>query len=171
LVGMLVLGALLMGGYFYKALLMYDEIENTGAATFSGLTQLPIIGWVVKYVYALVAPFPWYEAPFFISTSYAGNGLLFFMHMLSSLTGLYLFMVVILKWRAILASDTELKQLVAFALIMSLSILKGSTGFAGYLTIYLPFLVPLIIIRRFKINPVLPIGFVVILNAIVLVAK
>lgn len=171
LVGVLVLGALLMGAYLFETTLAYEEIAKEGAATFSGLTQLPIIGWVVKYVYALLAPFPWSEAPLFIATNYAGNGLLFFMHTLSSLTGLYLFLVVILKWRAILASDTELKQMVAFGLIMSLSILKGSTGFHGYLSIYFPMFAPLLAIRRFQINPLLPIGVVVFLETIVLVGK
>lgn len=170
LVGMVALGAMLMGGYFFKIFFVYDEMSKTGAATFSGLTQLPLIGWVVKYVYALLAPFPWSKAQYFIATIYAGNWLLFFMHILSSLTGVYLFLIIILKWRAILASDTELKQMVAFALIMSLSILKGSTGFAGYLTIYFPFLAPLLAIRRFQINPLLPIMFVVLLETFMLVA-
>lgn len=170
-VGLLALGALLMGPYLYDTTLAYEQTGKEGAATFSGLTQLPIIGWIVKYIYALLAPFPWSEAPTYIATIYAGNGLLFFMHTLSSLTGLYLFSVVIMKWRAILASDTELKQMVAFGLIMSLSILKGSTGFHGYLSIYFPLLAPLLAIRRFQINPLLPIGFVVFLEMFMLVGK
>lgn len=58
-----------------------------------------------------------------------------------------------------------------YGAIMSLSILKGSTGFHGYLSIYFPLLAPLLAFRRFQINPLLPIGFVVFLETIVLVGK
>lgn len=160
-----------MGAYFYQTTLDYEETGKLGAATFSGLAQLPIIGWVVKYVYALLAPFPWSEAPFFIAGTYAGNGLLFFMHVLSSLAGLYLILVVILRWRAIWACDTELKQMITYGVIMSLSILKGAVGFHSYLLIYFPMFAPLLIIRRFRINPLMPVGFVVFLEMIVLVGK
>lgn len=169
LIGVLVLGVLLIGAYLYETTLAYEETSKGGAATLSGLTQLPLIGWVVKYVYALLAPFPWSKASLFIATIYAGNGLIFFMHTLSALVGLYLFLVVILKWRAVLASDTELKQMVAYGLIMSLSILKGSTGFHTYLLIYFPMFAPLLVIRRFRINPLIPIVFVVFLEMIVVV--
>jgi hypothetical protein len=164
LVGFLMLGVLLMGDYFYDIFFAYDETSKTGAATFSGLTQWPIIGGGIKYVYALLAPFPWSKAPHFIATTYAGNGLLFFMHILSALTGLYLFFVVILKHRVILDADTALKQMVAFGLIMSMSILKGSTGFHFYLSIYFPMLAPLLAIRRLQISPLIPIGFVIFLE-------
>jgi hypothetical protein len=93
------------------------------------------------------------------------------MHVLSTLTGLYLFFIVILKWRAILSSDIKLKQLVAFTLIMSLSILKGSTGFHGYLSIYFPMLAPLFTIKQLQINPMLPIYFVIILEVFVVFSK
>lgn len=171
LVGMLMLGILLMGTYLYQTALAYEDIARGGGATFSGLTQLPLIGWGVKYVYALLAPFPWSEASLFIATNYAGNGLLFFMHTLSALVGLYLFWVVILKWRVILISDTGLRQMVAFGAIMSLSILKGSTGFHTYLLIYFPMFAPLLVIRKFRVNPLIPITFVVLLETIVLFNK
>lgn len=171
LVGVLAFGVMAIGAYLYESVLRYEETAKYGAATFSYLTRLPVIGWVVKYVYALLAPFPWSQASYFIATTYCGNELLFFMHILSSLTGLYLFFVVILKWRAILASDTELKQMVAYGLIMSLSILWGAVGFHVYLLIYFPMLAPLLGIKRFRINPLIPIQFAAILEAFMLLAK
>lgn len=171
LASVLALGILLMGAYLYEATLAYEETAKGGAATFSGLTQLPLVGWVVKYVYALLAPFPWSEASLFIATIYAGNGLLFFMHTLSSLIGIYLFLVIILKWRAIWASDIELKQMIAYGVIMSLSILKGAVGFHTYLLIYFPMLAPLLTVRRFRINPLMPIGIVFSLEAVTLFGK
>ncbi len=171
LLGMLAFGAILIGGYLYQTILVYEAIGKGGAATFSNYTQLPLIGWLIKYVYALLAPFPWSEAPLFIATTYGGNWLLFFMHTLSALTGLYLFLVVILRWRVILASNIELKQMVAYGAIMSLSILKGSTGFHTYLLIYFPMLIPLLTIRKFRINPLIPVVCIVCLESILLVYK
>lgn len=171
MVGMIAVGVLLLGAYFYQTTLDYDETAKGGAATFSGLTQLPVIGWIVKYVYALLAPFPWSDAPSIVAGIYAGNGLLFFMHVLSSLTGIYLISIVIVRWRAIWAYDNELKRVVTYGVIMSLSILKGAVGFHTYLLIYFPMFAPLLTISHFRINPWLPVGFVIFLELIVLVGK
>jgi hypothetical protein len=171
LLSVLIVGSLVLGAYLYQTTLDYEETAKGGAATFSGLIELPIIGWVVKYVYALLAPFPWSEAALFVSTIYAGNGLLFFMHVLSSLTGIYMLLVVMLKWRLILASNIELKQLIAYGFIMSLSILKGATGFHTYLLIYFPMFAPLLGLRRFKINPLIPVGLVTLFEIVVFVSK
>ena len=168
--GFLSIGILLMGSYFIKTVGYYEQISS-GGLNYGAVGQIPIIGWIVKYVYALLGTFPWSSAPLYIDNNYNGNWLLFFMHTLSSLTGLYLFFIVILKRHAILASDIELKKTVVFGLIMSLSILSGATGFHGYLSIYFPMLAPLLTIKKLQINPILPIGFVVIMEAFVVFAK
>jgi hypothetical protein len=158
--------AVMARGFVTATFLDYENISKIGAGANSGLTRLPVIGWAVKYVFALLAPFPWSKAPFFVATIYSGNWLLFFMHVLSSLIGMYLAFVIILRWRAIWASGIELKTMVAFALIMSLSILKGTTGFHTYLLIYFPMLAPLLVLDRFRINPLLPLGFVCLLEVV-----
>jgi hypothetical protein len=160
-----------MAETLFETHLAYKATSESGAATFGGYAQIPIIGWIFKYVYALLAPFPWSDSPKYIDNNYAGNWLLFFMHTISALTGLYLYFIVILKWRAILAFDTQLKQMVAFALIMSLSILRGSTGFHTYLSIYFPMLAPLFTIKQLQINPMLTIYFVFILEAFMVFGK
>lgn len=156
--------------YALESISSYEEVSKQGAASFGHFTEIPIIGWIVKYVFALLSPFPWSNSPRYID-SYAGNWFLFFMHTISALTGLYLFFVVIMKWRAIFAADNQLKQVVIFALIMSLSILKGGTGFHGYLSIYFVMLAPLLTIKQLQINPILPIAFVVSMEAFVVFGK
>jgi hypothetical protein len=167
----LILGLFFMSIYFVDVNLAYDEISKGGASTFSSFTQIPIIGWVIKYVYALLSPFPWSSSPQYIYNNFRGNWLMFFMHIFSALTGLYLFFIVILKSRFILDSDMQIKQLVAFSLIMSLSILKGSTGFHEYLALYFPMLAPLLTIKKLQINPMLPVGFVIIMEAFMALVK
>ena len=170
-IALLVIGFVLMSDYLINTTLDYQATSKSGAATFGSFTEIPVIGWIVKYIFALLAPFPWLDSPLYINNNYRGNWFLFFMHTLSSLTGLYLFFVVILKYRTILACDLQLKQTVAFALIMSLSILKGSTGFHGYLSIYFPMLVPLLTIKKLQINPMLPVVFVIIMEAFMALVK
>jgi len=170
LLGIFVLALALMWDTFFEVVVVYNEISKTGAG-FSGVNELPIIGWIEKYIYALLSPFPWLKSYSHIEGIYSGNWFLFFMHTLSAITGVYLFFVVFLKWRAILSSDIQLKQLVAFALIMSLSILKGTTGFHSYILIYFPMLVPLLTIKQFRINPMLPIGFIIFLEVIMLTMR
>jgi len=74
---------------FFSKLMEYSENSATGAASFSGLVNIPILGIFFKYLYALLSPFPWQNATTYIETTYGGNAFLFFMHMLSSLSGIY----------------------------------------------------------------------------------
>ncbi len=164
-------GMVLAGGYFLDIFVAYQEIATTGAATFSDYTQLPLVGWVVKYVYALLSPFPWSEAPYFIANNYGGNWLLFVMHVLSSLMGLYLFLIMLVHVRSVFYYDPELTRLLVYGLIMSLSILRAATGFHMYLLIYFPFFAPLLAIKKYRVNLIVPLGFVISLEAFILVFK
>jgi len=172
LLGVLALGLSLIGRFLLETLISSEASSVEGANTFGSNTQIPIIGWIVKYIYAILSPFPWSSFMVFInSEAYQGNGVLFFMHILSSLTGLYLFFIVILKYRYILNADIQLQQAVAYALIMSLSILRGSTGFHVYLLIYFPMLAPLLTVKKLQINLFLPVLFVLTLEGVVLFGR
>lgn len=146
----------------------YDNFRTMGMATFnSGIIQIPVIGWVVKYLYALLSPFPWFKYEHFVSTNYTGSYLLFVIHMLSSLTGLYFFSVLILRWKRILnlfRTDFQFRVFIVFGLVMSTSILAGATGFHGYLSIYFPFFAPLLVYKGLRVNYMIPIAFAFVAN-------
>lgn len=171
---MLVLGLLglfVAGDYFLESIEAYRATEATGAATFSGYTQLPVVGYVVKYIYALLSPFPWSDAPIFIEGNYGGNWLLFVLHMLSSFTGVYLFLIVIFRAKKIFSCDPELTRTLLYGLAMSVSILKGSTGFHTYLLIYFPFLAPLLLYKEFRLSVLAPFWVILPLEAFMIFAK
>jgi hypothetical protein len=149
----------------------YADIAVTGGARFSGYAQLPVIGPAVRFVYALLAPFPWSKARYFIETIYSGNWLLFLMHVLSSLLGAYLFLAVLLNVRTVFRHDPELTRLLTYGLIMSLSIMRGAIGFHVYLLIYFPFLAPLLAIPQFRVSPLWPLGFAALTEAFVFLAR
>ena len=155
---------------FLDKLLTYGRNSSAGAATFSGMANIPIIGVAFKYLYALLAPFPWQSAPIFIATNYGGNPLLFFMHMLSSVTGVYFFGRLIVFGKPLLKYYPDIRPLVMFGLIMSLSIALGETGFHIYLLIYFPFFAPLFTIKRYQLSFFFPLLFILIVEVFLTVA-
>lgn len=147
----IVIITILLLPFFYKLLYAFNENKLGGAATFSFLVGIPILSVLSKYIYALLAPFPWQEASLFIDTIYGGNWIHFTLHVISSLTGIYFFAIIILHFKSIMRSNKEIKDLVLFGLIMSSTILVGQTGYHGYLSIFFPFFAPLFAVRNFKI--------------------
>ena len=159
---------LLVAPYFILVLGQYVGISETGGKSFSFLAQIPVIGWIIKYIYALLSPFPWTIASHHIETIYTGNSLMFFLHILSAMTGVYFFNILIVKYRKIWSLDDDFRSLIVFGLIMSSTILGGSTGFHGYLSIFFPFFAPLLLYKNFRILPVIPLVFPIGLNILLL---
>lgn len=164
-----VFGTFLLSNTFLESILKYREIATTGAATFSGYVQLPFIGYLVKIVYALLSPFPWSKAFLFIETTYGGNWLLFIFHILSSLIGIYLYLIIILHAKRVFRYDPDLTRMILYGMIMSLSILAGSTGFHSYLLIYFPFFAPLLLVKEFRVSLMAPFWVVLPLEVLLVV--
>jgi hypothetical protein len=163
--------ALGMSSYLFNTALLYEKDSGMGAATFSSMTSVPVVGWIIKYCYALLAPFPWSEAQLFTKINYSGNWLLFVSHMLSSLFGAHLFSILIIHYKAIILSDIELKRIMLYGLIMSLSILFGNTGYHTYLLIYFPFFAPLIGVKAFRVSASIPIIFIASLEFLMFIGR
>lgn len=160
-----------LGDFFVETTLSYlDKTAKEGAATFSWLTQIPLIGVPVKYVYAILSPFPWWKAANAVNrgAEYGGNWLVFAMHVASGLMGCYIFFLISIRGRRLLRSNLELKRSLIFGLIMSSSIIGGATGFTTYLLIFYPFLAPVLAYRDLQISPLLPIVFVAMLELFML---
>lgn len=162
----LIAAALIGFDEFFSKVVEYQENSSSGAATFSGLVNIPLIGMFFKYLYALLAPFPWHEAPLFVETLFGGNYFLFFMSMLSSLTGIYFFARLIRYWKPLVKHYSDIRPPIVFGLIMSSSILFGSTGFQMYLMIYYPFFAPLFLIQSYRLSFWFPVFFVAVVEAV-----
>jgi hypothetical protein len=128
----------LLISYIFK----YGEISETGANTFSSLTKILFIGWFIKYVYAILAPFPWITDTYALDLIYGGNIFLYIIHIFSSLLVLYIFICIIFEFKNIYLNNKNASNSILYGLIMSSSILFGSTGFNIYLIIWVPFLLP-----------------------------
>lgn len=126
----------------------YINISETGASTFSSLTNIWIIGWVIKYIYAILSPFPWITDAYALDLIYGGNIILYINHIFSSLLVLYVFICVIFEFKYIYIKNKEVSNSILYGLIMSSSVLFGATGFNIYLIIWVPFLFPVVLYLR-----------------------
>lgn len=169
--GVAIAGVLASWGFMVEKSQQYSSgIATEGAATFGYLANIPLVGIVFKFIFALLSPFPWRKAGFFIETTYGGNWLLFLSHVGSSLFGTYLFVLLLLRWRSLLRHpNVELRIILLFGVVMSLSILGGATGFHTYLLIYFPFLSTVLAWPKLKIPALLPFTFVAFVEASMLV--
>lgn len=147
--------------YFFGKAQDYRDISQAGAGTFAFLANIPVVSFFGKYLFAMLSPFPWSKATIHINEIYGGNSLIFMMHVLSSITGLYFFTRIIVYARPLAEAYPELKPPIVYGLIMSLSILGGSTGFHSYILIYFPFFSPLFVISRYRISWMVPVGIAV----------
>lgn len=137
----------------------YSEHRVTSVSTAANFGGVPLANDAFKILGAFLAPFPWLKYSDHLP-NFGGNGLIFLLHMLSCLTGLYLFFVVIGYRKEILARQSIHRYSTLYALVMSSSILWGAAGFHGYLSIFFPFFAPLLQERRYRIYYGLPIIFV-----------
>jgi hypothetical protein len=161
----LYVGAALILGFWYLGRFLFTQtgayltgIAQDDVGGMGYLTRVPLIGPFVKFVLALLAPFPWSKAGYFIEYTYGGNWLLFLAHVGSSLCGIYFFVIVALRWRALIGhADIELRQTLTFGCIMSLSILAGASAFHAYLLIYFPFFAILLAYPKLGVHPLIPV--------------
>ncbi|QNP29919.1 hypothetical protein [Cylindrospermopsis curvispora] len=135
----------------------------SSSVTYPG-QNLPIISILYKYVFALLSPFPWYKYNFIIQVHFGGSWLHFFLHMLSAITGVYLFLAVILGWKRLKILDPVVRSSLLFGLCISLGVLGGATAFHNYITPSFVFLVPMLLYRSFRIPWTYPLLFILIME-------
>lgn len=161
-----VVGAIILGPYLLSKFRDYAggvAIGETGSMGY--LVIIPVVGQILKLLFALLSPFPWYKMGYFVDFGYGGNWPLFVVHMTSSLVGLHLFISIAMKWTEIYRSpDIELRNTVIFGLIMSASIFGGATGFHAYILIYFPYLMVIVKNKNYQASPFLAVLVAVTLN-------
>ena len=162
---------ILISPFLSELMFGYKDMAIQGANSFSWLVKIPVLGYFAKLLYALLAPFPWQNAKIFISTIYGGNSLLFLMHMLSSLSGIYFFTRLAVYGKRIVKTYPDVRPIIVFGLFMSLTILAGAIGYHGYLSIFFPFFAPLIVIKRYPLSLWFPVFFVILCETCYVVAS
>jgi hypothetical protein len=156
--------------YFSNTIYSYSENISSETGTFSVITSIPFIGIIFKYLYSIVSPFPWYDFNW-LKSNYSGNFILAILHIFSSVFALQLFLIILFRWKEVTSIDLQLKKMIFFFLIMSTSIIFGTTGFHNYLLIFFSIVSPLLFLHQYNYIYVKNIIFLLSLNILILLLK
>ena len=153
----------------YQADLIYDD-----PSTFSIITQkLGVLAAPYKYIMAILSPFPWYKVKEqMYSLAFGGNVISYGFHIIGAILSLHLILVILINLKDIFNNENIYKyRIVIYGLIMSLSIIGGSTGFNVYLLIYYPFMLVYYLYTKRRISILVSISIVIILNSLMLIVS
>lgn len=155
---------LVLGVVIFPVIMNLFEIYSQWLFHGSSSVSAPVYLVVpFKFIMAIFSPFPWYNFDLHYNV-YGGNIYFFLFHIFSSIFGLWIFFRLCFYFRKILRMNKELKELTLFGVFMSSTIVFGATGFHGYLSVFFPFFAPLISIRKYNVNIIIPILIAIFLN-------
>lgn len=128
------------------------------------LSDIPILGFALRVVYAALAPFPW--VGFAQYHLYGDNYLFLLVHIISAFTASWLVLSLVVRFRAVFRADYQDKALLIYGFCLLLSLMFSGIGFHVYLAPALPFLAIILIKNSFRISFIYPLGFCLIMEVI-----
>lgn len=137
------------------------------------LKKLGVLAAPYKYIMAILSPFPWYKVKEqMYSLAFGGNVISYGFHIIGAILSLHLILVILINLKDIFNNENIYKyRIVIYGLIMSLSIIGGSTGFNVYLLIYYPFMLVYYLYTKRRISILVSISIVIILNSLMLIVS
>lgn len=161
--------------FFLKnSLLEYMNIQGMSTTGFASTLQntLGFMSIVIiaplKYIYAILAPFPWYKYDTHLNISYGSYFVLAAWYM-NSIFGLAIVISLVKYFRYVKKNTFYYKYFILFGIIMSTTIILGHIGHAQYLSVYYVLFLPLFfVIGRKKTLIVLSQSFltIVVINIV-----
>lgn len=131
---------------------------------FENLINIPIIGLVLRLVYAALSPFPWMN--FSQWDLYGYNSIFLAVHVMSSFISVWIILSLFASFRRVLSGPDDIRACVLYGCGIMSSLAYSAIGFHVYLAPALPFLAVLFYEKENRISPVYPIGFIIALEAI-----
>jgi hypothetical protein len=144
-------------------------LSNSRVELNAGLFNIPLIGFILRLVYAALAPFPWTN--FDQWELYGDNTMFLGVHMLSALLASWIILSLFARGRQILQGADDIRTSVIFGMAFMSSLAFGGIGFHVYLAPALPFLVTLFHDRANRISYLYPVGFVISVEMIAPMAR
>ena len=124
----------------------YFSIISQKGGQFQSLTNLPILGFIVRLIYAVLSPFPWFG---FSQFHIYGNNYIFLpLHILSSLGATWIIISIIFNLKSIMMSSDQIRVPFLFGISIIASLSFSSVGYHVYLAPALPFLVVIMFINK-----------------------
>ena len=133
------------------------------------LSNMPIIGLVLRIVYAALSPFPFFG--FSQWQLYGGNELFLVVHLFSAIFSIWLVISAFYRLRNIVSEDPQVRVVVMFGLSILASLAFSAIGFHAYIAPALPFLA-VVLLRQSTRVPVQPAaGFVLVMEVVAQMAR
>lgn len=121
------------------------------------LTNIPVLGFVLRVVYAALSPFPWIG--FEQWSLYGYNYIFLLVHIMSAFTAVWLILSFIMRISKIFKADYQDKAIFIYGLCIIFSLMFSGIGFHVYLAPALPFLAIILIKKDLRVSAAYPIGF------------
>ncbi|PML61243.1 hypothetical protein BCT73_06540 [Vibrio breoganii] len=130
--------------FLFKSTILHyisaQGFKTTGISQDLGLLSSILI-IPIKYLYAMLAPFPWFKLEDFIG-GYYGSYLVLLSWFANSIFSFVLFYILMTN-RSKYRDSKYYSSHILLGVVMTLTIVFGSIGHAQYLTVYYPLLIPL----------------------------
>lgn len=136
---------------------------------YAELMNLPILGLVLRLVYAVLAPFPWIN--FDQWEIYGYNTVFLWLHFFSTLFATWVIFSLFSRMRRIVdgADDIRTTSMLGVAILSSLAF--SAIGFHVYLAPALPFLAVIMFEKQNRVSLIYPVCFVVAMEIVAQVAR
>lgn len=136
----------------------YVDIDSQLGGEYPVIQNLPVIGFVLRVVYAQLSPFP--ILGFSQWDLYGGNVVFPFVHVASAVLASWIVLSAFLRLPAIMAADAATRITVVFGFGVLASLAFGAVGYLVYIAPALPFLAAALVRRDTRVPLAWAVGFV-----------
>tara|TARA_Y100000992_G_scaffold302080_1_gene274852 strand:+ start:314 stop:1681 length:1368 start_codon:yes stop_codon:yes gene_type:complete len=155
------------------SLFILPEEHKSIAANYGGqltaLANVPILGFILRLVYAVLSPFPW--VGFAQWELYGFNYMFLFVHIISAFLAAWIILSVIFSLNKIWQIEYQDRLIIIFGICVLFSINFSAIGFHVYLAPALPFLSILLSNKGLRVNAIYPLIFCITLEVVAHMAR
>lgn len=139
-----------------------EAINSGGQFTF--LSDIPLLGFLLRVLYAVLSPFPWFG--FSQWHLYGDNYMFLLVHIISAFTAAWLVLSLVMRFSAVFRSNYQDRAFLIYGLCLMLSLMFSGIGFHVYLAPALPFLAIILIKKSFRVSFVYPLSLCLIMEVV-----
>lgn len=136
---------------------------------YPALNNIPIIGLIMRVIYAALSPFPWIN---FSQWYLYGNNTMFLgVHILSAILTSWIILSLFSRISNITNGSDDIRTCAIFGVAIMSSLAFSEIGYHVYLAPAMPFLATLLYVRSNRIHYIYPIGFVFFMEFVAQLAR
>ena len=136
---------------------------------YQDLSNIPLIGLLLRLVYAVLSPFPWINYNQW--EIYGYNKMFLMVHILSTLLVSWIILSLFIRMRRILRGPDDIRTCVMLGIALMGSLAFAGIGWHVYLAPAMPFLAVLLHERGNRIAYLYPFTFVIVMEIVAQTAR